>query len=78
MRYFDEHKTLIDNMSRSRHWWLSAAYRVAFALLLVSVVGCGDDGDRHPELGAMARARAALYAVLRSIAQRGARAPGTA
>jgi hypothetical protein len=44
VRHFDEHKILIDDTSRPRHWCLSAAYRVAFALLLVSVVGCGDDG----------------------------------
>ena len=44
MRYFDEHKTLLDDTWRPRHWCLSAASRVAFALLLVSVVGCGDDG----------------------------------
>ena len=44
MRYFDEHRALIDDTSRPRHWCLSAAYRVSLALLLVSVVGCGDDG----------------------------------
>ena len=44
MRHFDEYKPLIDDTSRPRHWCLSAAYRIAFALLLVAVVGCGDDG----------------------------------
>ena len=45
MRSSDEHRALLGDTSRPRYWCLSAPYRVALALLLVSVVGCGDDGD---------------------------------